>query len=167
MRDASAQKATLIEKLRAHIMRKGPLNLEAIGVESRAPLEDYARFRELPVVTRNDEAELQQLRELLSAAGVKLKPPPEGVALNIIRSTRGDPEALRAHILNGGAIQEAALGISRERLDAYASDASKPLIAVHKNDNEDVLRFRELLRENGETLGPMPEGECKVVDVPG
>jgi hypothetical protein len=165
IRDASKRRQAIMERLRRHIMNRGPLNLPAIGLDSREPLEDYARFRELPVVLHNNAAELAQLRELLAGAGVKLNPPDLQVEQTIVRSTRGDPEGLRAHVLNGGAMCMDALGIARDALEAYAREPSNPMVGIVKNDQADVLKMRALLEQAGLELQPMPEGADKLVDV--
>lgn len=163
LREAGKQKNLVSERLRRHIMNKGPINLPAIGLTSREPLEDFARFHELPVVMHNNAVELAELRRLLVNAGVKLEPPDLTVEQTIVRSTRGDPEGLRAHVLNGGALDMDAIGVERSVLEEYARDASNPMVGIAKNGNEDVLRMRALLEAAGIVLAPLPEGERSVV----
>lgn len=164
MREASAQKQTATERLRRHILHKGPLNLPAIGLTSRQPIEDYARFHELPLVLHNNAAELEELRRMMLAAGVELLPSDTTAERTVIRSTRGDKEGLRAHILNGGAMCCEALGIEREQLDAYARDGGE-MVSVNKNGNDDVRQMRELLEKAGLELAPMPEGEHQLIEI--
>lgn len=167
LREARAQKHTVAERLRRHILQRGPINLPAIGLASREPLEEFARFHELPIVMRNDEHELDELRRMLAAAGVGLLPSDPAAERTVIRSTRGDPEGLRAHVLNGGAMCCGALGVSRERLEAYACDTRNAMVSVAKNGNDDVRKMRELLEQSGVELEPMPEGEHQLIEIKG
>jgi hypothetical protein len=163
LRESGKQKNLVSERLRRHIMNKGPINLPAIGLTSREPLENFARFHELPVVMNNNENELAELRRLLLGAGVELNAPDLTVEQTIVRSTRGDPDGLRAHILNGGALDMEAIGVERSVLEKYARDVSNPMMGITKNGNEDVLRMRALLENAGIVVSPMPEGERTVV----
>lgn len=158
-RSTTAQVRAAKERFRHHVLQQGPINLRALGLKSREPLENFMKFYDATLVANNDEADLLALRRALEEAGVALDPPDPAVPRTVVWSMRGNEDALRDHLLNGGAVSTRALGVGRDVLSEYARDKSNPLIPLGKNDGDDVKALRERLEAAGLELEPLPAEE--------
>jgi len=65
--------------LRNHILGKGPVNLDGLGLTEREPLEAYVRNEDndLPFLQHNNRTELEELRQMLKDVGMNLNPLPD------------------------------------------------------------------------------------------